>query len=1287
MNITKLALKQRTSVIVLTLLLALGGLATYVAIPKESFPSIEIPTIVITAMYPGVSPSDMESLVTKPIEKEVQKVNGIKEIRSTSTEGVSTIVVEFNPEISMDDAFQKVRDKVDVAKAELPEDVEEPMVNEIDLSEFPVMTVNLAADYSLAQLKEVAEDLADELESIPSILDVDVIGGRDREVEVNVDLNKLKAYNLSFNDVINAINQENVNIPGGTVEIYPLNYTVRASGEFETPDEIRDIVIKVPPGAEAPIYVRDVANVRFAYKDPSSYARLRILQLEGENGFRPADPAVAREYFQVVSLNVKKRSGENIIEATDAVKEKLKQFKFPPGTQVVITGDQSKNVKVLVSDLENSIISGLIFVVSVLLFFMGVRNALLVGIAIPLSMFTGFIVFAALGYTLNFVILFSLIIALGMLVDNAIVIVENIYRYREEGHSRWEAAWLGTKEVAGPVVASTATTVAAFAPMLFWPGIIGKFMSYLPITLIITLTSSLFVALFINPVVTGYFVRLEQESGRPMSFYARVLGVILLSLAALTLGLMNPITLGVLVGSGVLIYLLHIYILYPLAQRFMHRTFPAIVEAYRRFLASVLERNYAVRYAYLRNMFSLVSFTLGVVALIIGGGLMLLNRTAAMVFLLPGGLFLVLGLVGIFIHTLETVFTGGKGSVKFGLGLLVTFALVVGGVMLGGRSITPRELAVIFALPLGVILVGGLGVLFGGEKRPLILTDNRAKLMNTALGALFGIVILFGLAPSGAEFFPQTDPNQILIRLEGRPGTSIDGSNALALQAQQRIDSLLAHDAATRANVENILVNVGVGGDARFGGGAPSPERSQLILNLVDYKYRVESSRVTLERIREELKGIPGAEIEITQDRKGPPTGPPVNIEISGEDFDELVRIASEVKQRLIEAVESGRIPGLVDIRDNLNTGKPEFHVHIDRERARYFGLNTATIARTIRTAIHGTEASKYRTGEDEYDIVVRLPDALRKGSFDALKNLSIRHEGKTIPLSAVADFEVTSGLGSITRVDLKRVITIQGSAAPGYSGPEVLRQVQEYLRPYQKSLPPGYVMNYTGENEDQQESYAFLTRALLIGLTLIFLIMVYEFNSVSAPFIIMIAVGLSFIGVILGLLLTRTPFGLMVFIGIISLAGVVVNNNIVLIDYTMQLRERGFSRQEALIKAGSTRLRPVLLTALTTVLGLVPLTFGINIDFVGLLTELKPDFYIGSENTQFWGPMGTTIISGLTFATFLTLVITPVMYSLFDSVSLKLRELLSGRQVPAGVHGDGQTEEAVRVNREVSDA
>ena len=906
MKITNLAIRYRTSIVILTLVLVIGGLISYQTIPKEANPSIAIPNIVVTTVYPGASPDDIESLITQPVELEVQSVNGIVEIRSTSTEGVSTVVIEFDPDISIDDALQKVRDRVDIAKTEIPSEAEEPIISEIDVQEFPIMTINLAAEYSLARLKEVAEELQEELEGIPSVLEVDLIGGLEREVQVNVDLNKLQGYNLSFEDVIFTIQEENTNIPGGSVDVDKTNYLVRVNGEIKQPEEILDLVIDAPD--LQPIYVRDVAEVVFGFKDRTSYSRLEIFQAEDRDGNTTPLSEEEIANLQVVSLNVKKRPGANILDTVDLIDEKLEAFVFPRGTEFVITGDVSFYVEAMVKDLENNIISGLIFVIAVLLFFLGLRNAVLVGIAIPLSMFISFILLQSLGYTLNFIILFSLIIALGMLVDNAIVIVENIYRYREQGYSRFEAARLGTAEVGGAVVASTATTVAAFAPMLFWPGIIGEFMSYLPLTLIITLTSSLFVAIIINPVITGIFVKLDSEERKKPTRTARIVTAVTVAALGLILALTNINTFIVLACAIPLFYMLNRFFFKPVGDNFVQKKLPQLVEWYRGFLKGMLSRDYSKKSNYLKNSFALGCFTLGIVLAILGGVVSSsMGQTAGMILLAPGALFAVVGLIGIILHTFES------------------FIYIVQG--------------------------------FFGKAKNMILTDNRSRLLNSTMGALVLILVLFVLFPTGVEFFPTTDPNQVAITFEAPLGTNVDASNQIAKQAQKRIDDLLNENPNARSNVKNVLANVGIGGDAMFGGGSASPEVSRVTLNLIDYEDRATPSPQTMDALREQLKGIPGTEVTFTQDQSGPPTADPVNIEVTGEDFGEIVRITRDIKSILSEASESGKIPGLVDVNDNLNTGRPELNVKIDRVRAAQFGLSTSQIATTVRSAINGTEA------------------------------------------------------------------------------------------------------------------------------------------------------------------------------------------------------------------------------------------------------------------------------------------------------------------------------------------
>ena len=875
MKITNLSIKYRTAIAVFTLILAVGGLASYLTIPKESNPSIEFPQIVVTSVYPGASPSDVESTVSQVIEQEISSINGIDEMRSTSSEGVSTIVVEFTPDVNTDKAYQEVNRAVDRAQPDLPEAVEEPLVDEINTDQFPIMTVNLSGTYSLARLKTVAEDLQDDLEGISSVLEANLIGGLTREVQVNVDLAALKNYNVSYNSLVNTIQQENTNIPGGSIDVNRLNYLVRVDGQFDQPaQQIEELVVKTTANGRT-VQVKDVADVIFGFKDRTSYSRLRVLKRERADGETVSVPASERRTAQVISLNVTKRPGANILETSDAVKSTLDAFSFPSGTEVLLTGDQSENVQSLVTDLENNIISGLIFVIAVLLFFLGVRNATLVGIAIPLSMFTSFIVFQSLGYTLNFIILFSLIIALGMLVDNAVVIIENIYRFREEGYSRWEAAKQGTAEVGAAVTASTATTVSAFAPMLFWPGIIGEFMGYMPLTLIITLTSSLFVALIINPVVTGFFVEVQDSNNgapkRRWPAFARYGGAALILLLGIMLGLANWKTLVVIAVGLPVLYLLHTRVMKPIGDRFAQESLPRLVRRYRVFLQKMLRRDYSTNRALLRNTGALAALTGGVVLAAAGGAVStLVGQPAGMILLVPGGLLAAIGAVGVVLHTLETVYLGGWTSVKLGLAFLGIMGIVMAFNYLGG-TLTLQTMAAFAAVPTAIILIGLIGALVNTHDR-LILTDNRAALLNGSLGGLVVIVGLFLFAPTGQAFFPDTDPGQVQINIEAPLGTNVDASNRVADIAENRILQLLDQNPASEANIENMLVNVGVGGDSQFGGGAQQPERSRISLNMVDYSDRAESSTQTLEKLRAQLQGIPGTEIEFTEQQQGPPT-------------------------------------------------------------------------------------------------------------------------------------------------------------------------------------------------------------------------------------------------------------------------------------------------------------------------------------------------------------------------------------------------------------------------------
>jgi multidrug efflux pump subunit AcrB len=1100
---TSFAVDHPTMIMVLTGIILVLGLASYIRIPKESSPEIVVPNLIVNTVYPGVSPKDIETLLTRPLEEELNTIGDVKTITSISTEGYSSINVEFDAGVNMDEALQRVREKVDIAKPELPEAAEEPAIIEINFAQFPIMQVNVSGPYSLVRLREVAEDLQDALEQIPSVLEVQLSGGLEREVKVDVDLAKLKFYDLAFDDVVEAIQRENVTTPGGGIDVGDMKYLVRVPGEFETTAPIADIVIDTRNGRA--VYVRDVAAVDFGFKDRESYARL------------DGNP--------VVSLAVKKRTGENIIETADAVRAVIgrAQADFPPGTAVTITSDQSEDIADMVASLENNIISGLILVVAVLLFFLGLRTAWFVGLAVPLSMLLSFLVMEAVGFTMNMVVLFSLILALGMLVDNAIVSVENTYRFVDSGWDRRSATKYAVAEIAMPIIGSTVTTLVAFLPMAFWPGIVGEFMKYLPLTLIITLSASLFAALVLIPALTAQFLKTERAPARPLTRTAKVLLIVGAAFAMLLVLATNPLTALLLAATVAGIYAFHRFVGTPLSRWFMDRQLPAIIDQYERRLRWAL--------------------------------------------------------------------------------------------------------------------------------------DHRGLVLFSAFGVLLLTIVTFGMFSKGVEFFPENiPPATVYVQIEGPVGGRIEQTDAIARRVERELGGVPGRD-----DFESMVATVGSQVTNDFGASSGS-HLGTVAVNFRDFQERAADAFVTMEGMRR-LVGteIAGADVSVERPQDGPPTGAPVTLEIAGENSDTLRLLADRVVALLERSPVFAKLDGL---ESDMAEGRPELVVDVDRERAALYGLNTAQVGRVVRAAINGVEASQFRDGEDEYDITVRLAPEYRE-NLSALEDLTlVPEDGGQVPLSSVAQLRVGSGFSDVRRKDLDRVATITSDVRAGFNQNAVLAEVQAALTDVEAELPPGYAMRWGGAQDEQQESQEFLASAFVIAVLLIGFVLVWQFDSITKPAIIMTSVLLSTIGVLVGLLVFQMPFGIIMSgVGVISLAGVAVNNAIVLIDYTDILRARdGLTRREAVVLAGRTRFRPVILTAVTTVLGLVPLGIGMNFDFIGLYTALQPDFYWGGEQASWWGQMAVAVIVGLSFATVLTLVVVPVTYSLLDDLERVVVRQLKGR-------------------------
>lgn len=1106
------ALKNKNSIFILTALLCFFGLFSYQQMPRELFPEVVIPNIMVQTTYPGNSPVDIENLITRPIEKELKNLKGVKKLSSASYENVSLIVVEFETNVPIKQALQDTKDKVDKSKSELPDDLDfDPVVEDIDFADFPILNINLSGDFGIDDLKGFAEELQDKFESLAEISEADIKGIDEREIKINADLHSMEAHGVSFHDIETAVSDENVTVSAGTLITDNTRRSLRTSADYTNMAQIRNTIVKVINGKV--IYLKDLAQVEDGYKELSSISRLN--------------------HHPVVSLSIIKKSGENLLDATDQIYQIIKQEKgngnLPKGLNVSVTDDSSEMVRNQINDLENSIIMGMLLVMLILYLFMGLRNALFSGLAIPMSMFISFIVLNQLGYTINNMILFSLILALGMLVDNAIVVVENVYRLHEEGLTPLEATRKGVSEIAGPIISSTATTLAAFFPLILWGGVMGEFMKYLPITLIIVLASSLFVALILNPVFTATFVK-KDDITRKMPRKKTFIRIAILFTLSIPFYIIGKYVVANILSALALLMLTNLFVLKPFARWFQLR-FLSLME-------SIYEKT--LRYA----------------------------------------------LTGI---------------------------------------------------------------------RPLFF------FIGTFLLMIFSFIFYFSSQPP-VVLFPDNEPQSIYVTMELPLGTDIHKTNETTSQVEKIVwESMKPYSDI----IKSIATNVGSGKGGLFEN-SRSANKSLTTISFVEFKYRqgISTSEI-MKLLSKNFEGFLGAKIFVEKDHNGPPVGKPINLELSGDNFEQLLATSNKIR----EIIQQDQIPGIEELKFDLDQGKPEMQIHINRDKVRRFGLSTNQVARALRNSLYGLKLSKYKEGEDEYDIMLRLEDKYRY-DVPSLMNQKINClspiTGKwvQVPISAVAYYNYGTTYEKINRIDNKRVITIYSNVKEGYNANEINNRIRELISEY--NLPKGYDLKLTGEQEEQQETSDFLMQALLIALSLITLILVTQFNSAIKPLIIMGTVLFSTIGVFLGLRIFSMQFVvLMTGIGIISLAGIVVNNGIVLIDYIDLLRKRKIKEKElgegqylssneeidCISQAGKTRLRPVLLTAITTVLGLMPLAVGMNFNFFTLFSEFNPHLSFGGDSTSFWGPMSWTVIFGLTVATFLTLIIAPVMFRLSTQI------------------------------------
>ncbi|HCC28650.1 MAG TPA: copper transporter [Marinilabiliales bacterium] len=1103
---TSWAIDNKTSIYVLILILAVFGMISYQSIPKEQFPEIVIPTIIVSTIYPGTSPQDMENLVTRPLEKNIKSISGVKKISSNSIQDVSSIVIEFQTDIVVEDAKRKVKDAVDKTKSDLPNDLPaDPNVIDIDLSEIPIMYINLSGNFTLDQLKVYADEVQDRIESLSEITRVDIVGALDKEVQVNLDMYKMNAYNLTFNDVQMAIQYENMTVSGGTVNLMGMTRNIRVVGEFKDIETIKNLVIGSSGGGL--VYLKDVAEVKMGFKEQESFARL-----DGLN---------------VITLNVIKKSGQNLLDASDKIKEimeDLQQNKFPKGVDVTVSGDQSKYTRTTLIDLNNTIIIGFLLVTMVLMFFMGVTNAFFVGMSVPLSMALAYIVMPWMGLTMNMLVMFSFIFALGIVVDDAIVVIENTHRiYMKGGMDIVTAAKFAAGEVFVPILAGTLTTLAPFFPLAFWPGVVGSFMKFIPITIIITLFASLVVAYIINPVFAVSFMHRDEdeELATPRKTIIRVSGGIVIF--ALLMHLAHSPFWGNLALVGLVVYLSHNLFMYKVLHRFQTTIIPKTLDKYEQALRWVLQKKR------------------------------------------PQGLLW--GIIGLFIVT-----------------MVIT-----------------------------------------GIKSPKVV------------------------------FFPDGEPSSIFTYIKLPVGTDVTVTDSVCKEVEKRIIGVLGNDNPV---VESVISNVAMNAsDNVFDSGTKTSHKAKVTVNFVEFgKRKGVNTNEYLEKFRQVVNDIPGAEINVDKEAMGPPTGKPVNIEISSDDLEQLMATSDA----FIHYLDSLKIPGADKFKTDFESTKPEVIIDLDRVRANHEGISTGQVGGTMRSAVYGVEASKYREGEEQYPIQLRFKKEQRE-DLDQLINLHITYRDmntgilRSIPLSAVAKTKFQNSVGSIARLDLTRVITINSNVVTGYTANEVVAAVQRSIPNFEK--PEGVDIKITGEQEDQKETSDFLGNAMLLALCLIMFILITQFNSLSKPVIIVSEVLFSIIGVLLGFVFTGMPISIiMTGMGMVALAGIVVRNGILLVEFTDVLIDKGYKPREAIIQAGKARITPVMLTATATILGLVPLAIGFNIDFVGLISHLEPHIHFGGDNVAFFGPLSWTIIFGLSFATFLTLILIPAMYFIMYSGKITMK-------------------------------
>lgn len=1109
---------NKTTIYLIIGLIIITGYNIFTNLPKEQFPEIVVPQIYVNTVYAGTAPSDIENLINKPLENQIKSEKGVKRIKSNALQDVSIILVEFDTDVEVQIAKERVKSAIDKAKKDLPKDLtQDPTALEVNFSEFPIMNINIAGNVPLEQLKSYAEDIQEAIEATPEITRVDIVGGLDREIQINLDLEKMQSYGVTFNDIQSAIQYENVNISGGELNVNDVRRTIRVKGEFSNIEDIKNIIIRSGQGATARL--GEIAEVMDSNAEKQDFARLNNKT--------------------VITLNVIKRGGENLIIASEKIEKILKNFeenKLPDNVELKITADSSERTKADINDLINTVVMGFIFVVLILMFFMGVRDAIFVGLSVPLSALLAFYPLLAMGFTLNTMVLFAFLLGLGIVVDDAIVVIENSHRIfnKYEKLSIKEAVRIAASEVFVPVLAGTATTIAPFFPLLFWPGIVGEFMKYLPYTLIFTLSASLIVSYVMNPVFAISFMKRDHEDD--------IMGHSVIKKPILIMGAITAL----------------VYFIYFISK----------------------------------------------------------NDT----FLGFGNIMVLVIVLYVFNHFILTP------------KMIVPFQ----------ETLLPK-LIKSYQNMISWIIKGW---------RPLWITIS-------TFGLLIFSFVLMGILKPDVIFFPSGEPDYVYIYNVMPVGTDARKTDQITREIEKRVFEVIRKNNAEPA-INSVISNVGKNaGDPFNPDRAATPHKSKVTVAFVEKSKRgTISSAVLQNEIRKSLLGIPGTEISVERENNGPPTGKAITIELVGEDFAKLM----DYQKIIVDKVNAANIAGIDQLKSDLVTNKPEIVVNIDREKASREGVSSAQIAGAIRTALFGSEVSKFRDNKDEYPIQLRLKQEDRK-SIDKLMSMNITYRDmnmggvlRNVPLSSLANVSYSSTFSQINRKDNERIVTISSDVTPEYAtqATDINNQIFDVLSTI--DLPEGYKIRQGGEQEEQNEAMGFLTTAFLLAIALIYLILAAQFNSIVKPIIIFTTIILSLIGVLLGFLVFDKTFSvIMSGVGIIALAGIVVKNGILIIEFIDELRGRGFSLKEAIVEGGSTRLTPVLLTASSTVLGMIPLALGLAFDFGALFIDLKWVVTVGGDSAVFWNILAWTIIFGLIFSTLLTLVIVPCMYYINERAKVKI--------------------------------